>query len=86
MGTKTLACAAALSFAASACGGSDSDNVMAQQANALSPEQVDLALGPEIANTGGNELEATNDMNAINSLESDNAADSVPTDNNSSEE
>jgi len=38
------------SLALAACGQSDSGNVMADSPNALSPEQVDAALGPEPAN------------------------------------
>lgn len=49
-----LASALALAFFAAACGLGDSENVMAQRANALTPEQVDAALGPELANVVDN--------------------------------
>ena len=57
MRTLKLTCGAVLVVAAAACGGGDSANVMAAQGNALSPAQVDLALGPEVANAAANELD-----------------------------
>lgn len=59
-----LTIAAAAGLALAACGRSGSDNVMASSANALTPAQVDLALGPELANTEG---DALNSANAVNS-------------------
>jgi hypothetical protein len=38
------------SLTLAACGQGDSGNVMADSPNALSPEQVDAALGPELDN------------------------------------
>lgn len=58
----TIAAAAALALAA--CGQSGSDNVMASSANALTPAQVDLALGPELANSAGNGLDSSNEANS----------------------
>jgi hypothetical protein len=46
-----------LSIAAAACGQGNSDNVMSPEANAVSPAQVNAALGPEVTNS--------TDMNAI---------------------
>ncbi len=49
--------------AAAACGGSNSDNVMSPEANALEPADVNAALGPEVTTT--TDMNATaNDMNA----------------------
>jgi hypothetical protein len=45
-----MALTVVLALAAAACGRGDSGNVMAAAGNALSPEQVDAALGPELAN------------------------------------
>lgn len=58
----TIAAAAVLALAA--CGQSGSDNVMASSANALTPEQVDLALGPELSNATDNGLESSNEVNS----------------------
>ena len=55
-----LAALAALTLASAACGQGDSDNVMAPSANALSPAQVDAALGPEISNAEAIEPETVN--------------------------
>lgn len=41
----------ALAAAAGACGQGSSDNVMSPEANALSPADVNAALGPEATNT-----------------------------------
>jgi len=40
-----------LAIGAAACGQGNSDNVMAPEANALSPAEVDAALGPEVTQT-----------------------------------
>lgn len=58
----------ALAVTAAACGQGNSDNVMAPEANALQPADVNAALGPEVANTpdmslGANDL-AANDANS----------------------
>jgi len=55
----TIAAAAALALAG--CGQSGGDNVMASSANALTPEQVDLALGPELSNATDNGLDSSNE-------------------------
>jgi hypothetical protein len=54
----------ALAAAAAACGQGNSDNVMSPEANALSPADVNAALGPEVANTTDVNA-AGNDMNAV---------------------
>ena len=64
MRTLKLTCGAALVVAAAACGGGDSDNVMATQGNTLSPAQVDLALGPEVANAPADALDPGNAVDA----------------------
>lgn len=46
-----LTVVAAAAIAAAACSQGNSDNVMAPQANALEPAEVNEALGPETANT-----------------------------------
>lgn len=54
---------AALAVAAAACNQGNSDNVMSPQANALTPAEVNEALGPE---TNGTDMNVTaNDMNGI---------------------
>lgn len=58
----------ALSLAMAACGQGNSGNVMAPAPNALSPEQVDAALGPELANLG-NELDTATETNAAEPVE-----------------
>ena len=70
-----LTAAVALALAAAACNQGDSDNVMAPHANALTPAQVDLALGPELTNAAGNQFDSSNDMNAINAGDAVEAAD-----------
>ena len=56
-----------LAAAASACGQGGADNVMAPEANALDPAQVNLILGPEAP---ANSLDA----NSVNSIEPPEAA------------
>jgi hypothetical protein len=57
-----LTLTAALLGVAAACNPDDSGNVMAAPGNALTPEQVDRALGPELTGdpnvTAGNEADA----------------------------
>ena len=60
----------ALALALAACGQDDAGNVMASNTNALSPEQVDLALGPEIANATEIEPEQSDEVNAAAPLDS----------------
>lgn len=55
---------AALAIAAASCGGGGSDNVMSPQANALSPAEVDAALGPETGNTADLNM-AGNDITQV---------------------
>ncbi len=71
-----LTAALALLFGSAACSQSDSDNVMAASANALTPAQVDLALGPELSNTAGNAFESANEADAT---ASENAVEAVDT-------
>ena len=46
-----LSAAAAVAIAAAACSQGNSDNVMSPQANALTPAEVNEALGPETSNS-----------------------------------
>lgn len=46
-----LAAVAAAAIAAASCGQGNSDNVMAPEANALTPAEVNEALGPETGNS-----------------------------------
>ncbi len=60
----------ALAIGAAACGQGNSGNVMAPSANALTPAEVNAALGPEVtatpdANTTGNDLAETNAANNV---------------------
>lgn len=80
----TIAGAAALALAG--CGQSGSDNVMASSANALTPQQVDLALGPELSNTTVNGLDSSNEVNssapanAVEAADEEDALDESATD------
>ncbi|MGI8704239.1 MAG: hypothetical protein ACR2JJ_00290 [Sphingomicrobium sp.] len=69
-----MAGVAVLALTAASCGGGDSDNVMAPQVNALDPEQVDRALGPEIGSADANGAES-----AAESVNEVDAADPVET-------
>jgi L-ascorbate metabolism protein UlaG (beta-lactamase superfamily) len=77
-----LARAGLLALFAASCGRGDSNNVMAHQANALDPAQVDLALGPEIGNTDtdtdANGVEAANEVNAVDPVDSRDAPRETP--------
>jgi len=53
MDIRKFAGAGALMLAIAACGSGDEDALMGVGANALAPEQVDAALGPELGNEGG---------------------------------
>lgn len=64
-GAVRLTTAAALALALAACNQGDSGNVMAPEANALTPAQVDLALGPEVTNAAGNALDQASEADAI---------------------
>lgn len=75
-----LAAALAILFGSAACSQGDSDNVMAASANALTPAQVDLALGPELANNEGDALNSANGVNAAgpaNAVEAAETEDSL---------
>lgn len=67
VGAVRLIIAALTVLVVAACSQSDSDNVMAASGNALTPAQVDLALGPELANTAGNAGNAGNMGNVMDS-------------------
>jgi len=71
-----LAWVAALATATAACGQGDSGNVMAQEGNALTPAQVDAALGPELANGGDNQINGV-EGNAVEESEAVEAADAA---------
>ena len=53
MDIRKFAGAGALMLAIAACGRGDEDALMGRGANALTPEQVDAALGPDVANESG---------------------------------
>ncbi|MFP5329648.1 MAG: hypothetical protein ACLGHC_05865 [Alphaproteobacteria bacterium] len=72
MDIRKLALAA--SFLLAACG-SDEDALMGEGANALTPAQVDAALGPELANQGGTAVNATSEDNALQESEAVEAAE-----------
>jgi len=69
-----LAGAAALILAVAACGG-DEDALMGEGANALTPQQVDAALGPELENEGGAPANATPADSALEEREAVEAAE-----------
>lgn len=69
----------ALAVAAAACGQGNSDNVMAPEANALDPADVNAALGPEVTTP------EANDMNAAGNLMDMNAVADEPATNNATE-
>lgn len=70
--TARIWLATAVPLLVAACNQDGSDNVMAVGANALSPEQVDAALGPELGNVGD-----VADANAVNAMEAGDTADAV---------
>ena len=59
---------AALALAGAACGQGNSDNVMAPQSNALTPAEVNAALGPETQVVPDNNMLGT-DMNVGQQIE-----------------
>ena len=59
-----LAAIAAIGFATEACTQDNSDNVMSPQANALTPAEVNEALGPEDANATDLNM-AANELNGV---------------------
>lgn len=75
VGTVRIGIVVSAGLALVGCNQSDSGNVMASHANALTPAQVDLALGPEIANASVNQSEPVNDVNAVVSANATQAAD-----------
>ena len=75
MGTVRIGIAVAVALALAGCNQSDSGNVMASHANALTPAQVDLALGPELANASVNQSDPVNELNAAVSANATEAAD-----------
>jgi hypothetical protein len=75
---------AGLAVAAAACGQGSTDNVMAADANALTPAEINAALGPETVNSGELNL-GSNDMNGIGeSVENSPAQTISGTDSNDS--
>lgn len=78
VGEVRLIIAALTVLVVAACSQSDSDNVMAASGNALTPAQVDLALGPELASNAGNVgnvVDSPNEAAASASENEDEAAD-----------
>ncbi len=53
-----------VAVAAAGCSQGNSDNVMSPEQNAVTPAQVNEALGPEVTNTTDLNI-AGNDMNAV---------------------
>ena len=74
MDIRKLAGAGALMLAIAACGSGDEDALMGVGANALTPEQVDAALGPELGNEGSlpandSEKEVVEQIEAVQAVE-----------------
>lgn len=92
MSVRRLAIIALNGLAAAACSQSDSGNVMASNANALTPAQVDLALGNEALPTDGDLV--ANEANSLAVSAQGNGADrerisggdTAPADRNSNTE
>lgn len=61
-----------LAIAAAACGQSGSDNVMAPEANALEPADVNASLGPDITTTSPANVTDDEARNEANSVANDN--------------
>ena len=70
-----IAVGVSLALALAGCGQGQGGNVMAPEANALTAEQVDLALGPELTNTADNELGSANGTNVVAAENAVEAAD-----------
>ena len=71
-------------LAASACGQGNSDNVMAPQSNALTPAEVNAALGPETPVAPDNNMLGT-DTNGIGEQEANSPAVTESASNNATE-
>ena len=74
----------ALAIAASACGQGNSDNVMAPQSNALTPAEVNAALGPEDRVVPDNNMLGT-DMNGIGEQDENSPATTESAANNAAQ-
>lgn len=74
VGRLRVTLAVGLAIASAACNRGDSDNVMGSSANALTPAQVDLALGPELTGAAGNQLDSSNEAEAVDSANAAEAA------------
>lgn len=68
---RRTAALVALAAILAACSQGNSDNVMAPQSGALTPAEVNAALGPETAVTPGNNMLGT-DMNGIGEQDENN--------------
>jgi hypothetical protein len=77
MNLGKMAALVALAVVGAACSQGNSDNVMAPEANALEPADVNAALGPEITNTG----EANMSANETTALDNNSAAQAAATNN-----
>jgi hypothetical protein len=67
-----------IAVAAAACGQGNSDNVMASSANAYSPADVNLALGPE-------ENMAANEINNVSNVTDSNTDEAGASDTNTTD-
>jgi hypothetical protein len=67
-------------ISAAACGQGSPDNVMAPEANALEPAEINAALGPEVANLPDSNI-AANDINAVDNGAGVPDADEPPAEN-----
>ena len=67
MRINRLASALFTSLALAACGQGGSGNVMSPDVNALSPAQIDAALGPEVVGNAGNAADVTNEVTVAES-------------------
>jgi hypothetical protein len=76
---KTVA-VVALAIAGAACSQGNSDNVMAPQSNALTPAEVNAALGPETPVAIDNNMLGT-DMNVGQQIENSPAVTESPSNN-----
>lgn len=73
-----LAAVAVLAAGAAACSQGNSDNVMSPQANALTPAEVNQALGPETGNsTDLNASDLAVNETSANEVESNHAAPNI---------
>jgi len=76
VGNGRMAFAFLMAICVAACGSGDEDALMGRGANSLTPEQVEAALGPDIANEAGEPGNASEDQ-ALEKSEAVQAADAA---------